>query len=322
MLTAFLYAGQGAQHAGMGKDLYEKFPAFASVFDSAKLDFDIHEMAFEDPENKLIKTEYTQPCMVAFAAGVTAILRENHIEPDYVAGLSLGEYSALESASVLTAKEVIELAAFRGKEMAKASCGIECGMSAVLNLDEEKLSECCNKASLETKQKVMICNLNCPGQLVIGGQKKAVDRAGELARECGAKRVLPLAVSGPFHTSFMEPAGNALKKKFKEINFKKPQTKVLYDFLGDENKSGFSIEDLLVDQVQNPVRMESIIRKLFDLGVREFIEVGPGHALSGFVKRTAKAMNIDDFTIVSLETAEEIENFLNEKKSLQEEKIS
>lgn len=312
MKTAILYAGQGAQHAGMGKDLYEKYSSFARAFDSANdlIDFDLHELCFEDPNGELIKTQYTQPCMVAFAAGMTALLKENEVNADYVAGLSLGEYSALEAADVITSRQAIELAAFRGKAMAKAAEGIECGMSAVLNLDEDILKDCCEKASRDTDQIVMICNYNCPGQLVISGQKEAVDKAGEYAKDSGAKRVLPLSVSGPFHTSFMKSAGDELSKKFKDINFNKASSTVLYDYLGKENAENLPIEDLLVKQVQSPVRMEAIIRRLFELGVREFIEVGPGHALTGFVKKTAKALGIEDYTIYPIETAGEFEEML------------
>lgn len=312
MSTAILYAGQGAQHAGMGKDLYEKYPAFAAAFDSAndKLSFDLHKIAFEDPDAELIKTQYTQPCMVAFAAGMSAVLSENGVQADYVAGLSLGEYSALEAAGVLSAAEAIELAAFRGKAMAEAAEGIDCGMSAVLNLDEEKLSACCQKASEESGEVVMICNYNCPGQLVISGQKKAVDLAGTYAQEAGAKRVIPLSVSGPFHTSFMKPAGDALAKRFQDMKFEDAKVTVLYDYLGAENTNKVPVEELLVHQVQSPVRMEEIIRRLLTLGVREFVEVGPGKALSGFIKKTAKAMEISDYTVTALETAEEVDAFL------------
>lgn len=315
MKTAILYAGQGAQHAGMGKDLYEKYSSFARAFDSANdlIDFDLHELCFEDPNGELIKTQYTQPCMVAFAAGMTALLKENEVNADYVAGLSLGEYSALEAADVITSRQAIELAAFRGKAMAKAAEGIECGMSAVLNLDEDILKDCCEKASRDTDQIVMICNYNCPGQLVISGQKEAVDKAGEYAKDSGAKRVLPLSVSGPFHTSFMKSAGDELSKKFKDINFNKASSTVLYDYLGKENAENLPIEDLLVKQVQSPVRMEAIIRRLFELGVREFIEVGPGHALTGFVKKTAKALGIEDYTIYPIETAGEFEEMLSKR---------
>ena len=205
MKLAFLYAGQGSQHVGMGRDLYENYPAFRAVLDAAPVDFDLKQLCFEGPEEQLNDTRYTQPCMVAFAAGVTAVLKEEGITPAYTAGLSLGEYSALHCAGVLDAQTAVSLVAFRGKAMAEAVVGRPCGMAAVLNLDRDALKKACEEAS---DLGVVECtNFNCPGQIVISGDAAAVDKAGELAKAAGAKRVLPLKVSGPFHTSLMAPPG-------------------------------------------------------------------------------------------------------------------
>ena len=171
MKLAVLYAGQGAQHPGMGKEFYEGSPAFRAAFDSAELDFDLHRVCFEDPDGLLNQTEYTQPCMVAFACGVTAVLAQQGVKPAYVAGLSLGEYSALEAAGVFTAKQAIELAAYRGKAMAEAAKGIDCGMTAVLNLDRQALAACCEQAA--ELGCVQICNYNCPGRLPEYGLRPA-----------------------------------------------------------------------------------------------------------------------------------------------------
>ncbi len=212
MKLAFLYAGQGSQHPGMGADLYEAYPAFRAVLDGAEVGFDLKEISFTDPEGVLNRTEYTQPCMVAFAAGVTAVLYEKGIRPGYAAGLSLGEYSALAAAGVFSPAEAVSLAAFRGRAMAQAAAGTECGMVAVLGLDRAALQAACDAAA--SAGVVEIANYNCPGQLVIGGEKAAVDAAAAKARELGAKRCLPLKVSGPFHTSLLAPAGDALREKF------------------------------------------------------------------------------------------------------------
>ena len=287
MKLAFLYAGQGSQKAGMGKDLYESSPAFHAAFDAAELDFDLKAMCFEDPDGQLGQTQYTQPCMVAFAAGVTAALFEAGVRPEYVAGLSLGEYSALQAAGVFTAKQAVELAAYRGKAMAKAAEGVESAMTAVLQLDRETLERCCEEAS--ALGIVRICNYNCPGQLVIGGEKAAVERAGELAKAAGARRLMPLKVSGPFHTPLMQPAADALKARFETESFGDMQIPVLFNCLGDL-KGEESIAELLVRQVKSSVYMEDIIRRLAALGVDTIVEIGPGKALTGFVRKTTPEM--------------------------------
>lgn len=288
MSLAFLYAGQGSQHPGMGADLYEAHPAFRAVLDAAGVDFDLKTTMFTDPDGVLNLTEYTQPCMVAFAAGMTALLAERGIVPDYAAGLSLGEYSALQCAGVFTAPQAISLAAFRGKAMAAAAAGRPCGMTAVLGLDREKLQEACRQAA--GAGVVEIANYNCPGQLVIGGEQAAVDKAAALAKELGAKRCLPLKVSGPFHTSLLAPAGDALREKFKEIAFGAMRIPVLFNCLGREMGPEDTIPALLEKQVQTSVYMEDTIRRLAELGVDTIVEIGPGKALSGFVKKTVPAI--------------------------------
>ena len=247
MKLAILYAGQGSQHPGMGKDLYERYPAFREAFDAADLDFDLRSVCFDDPEGVLNLTQYTQPCMVAFAAGVAAVLKENGVKADYLAGLSLGEYSALEAAGVFTAKQAVELAAFRGRAMADAAKGIECGMTAVMNLDRDALAKCCEEAS--ALGCVQICNDHGPGQLLIGGEKAESD----------------------------------------------------------------TIPALLEKQVQSSVYMEDTLRRLGELGVTDILEVGPGKALSGFVKKTLGA----DVHCTAVETAEELEAFLTSWKEAQ-----
>lgn len=304
MKLAVLYAGQGAQHPGMGKEFYESSPAFRAAFDSAELDFDLHRVCFEDPDGVLNQTEYTQPCMVAFACGVTAVLQQKGVRPAYAAGLSLGEYSALEAAGVFTAKQAVELAAYRGKAMAKAAEGIDCGMTAVLGLDRAALAECCEQAA--ELGCVQICNYNCPGQLVIGGEKAAVDKAAERAKAAGARRCIPLKVSGPFHTRLMAPAGDALAERFRTENFGEMKIPVLFNCLGREKADTDTVPVLLVKQVQSSVHMEDTLRRLGELGVDHILEVGPGSALSGFVKKTLPGV-----PCVAVETPEQLDAALN-----------
>ena len=288
MKLAFVYAGQGSQHVGMGKDLYEEFPLFAQVFDHAPVDFDLKQLCFAGPEEKLSQTRYTQPCMAAFAVGVTDLLYQEGIRPQRAAGLSLGEYSALYAAGVFSRGTVISTVALRGKAMEEAAAGLDCSMAAVLGLDQEGLQTACDRAAeLGT---VQICNYNCPGQQVIGGERAAVDRAGEIAKALGAKRCMPLKVSGPFHTRLMRPAGDALARYFKTIDFDHMAFPVYFNCKGGPMEAGDTIPALLERQVQSSVYWEDTIRRMEADGVDTVVEIGPGKALCGFFKKTAPSI--------------------------------
>lgn len=299
MKLGLLFAGQGSQKAGMGADLYEAYSEFKKVFDEAKVDFDLKEVCFKDENGLINSTRYTQPCMVAFAIGVYDVLKSRGIAPDMVAGLSLGEYSALYAAGVFDAKTAIDTVAFRGKAMEQAAKGLDCAMIAVLGLDREQLSDACKQAS--DLGVAVIANYNCPGQLVIGGERVAVEKAAELAKEKGAKRCIPLKVSGPFHTPLMKAAGDALREYFKGVTFLDMEIPLVFNCLGSE-KSGESIPELLEKQVQSSVFMEDTIRYMEKVGVDTIIEIGPGKVLSGFVKKTAP-----DLKVYCVETHEDIE---------------
>ena len=293
MKLAVLYAGQGAQHPGMGKEFYEASPAFRAAFDSAVLDFDLHRVCFEDPDGVLGQTQYTQPCMVAFACGVTAVLAEKGVQPAYTAGLSLGEYSALEAAGVFTAKQAIELAAYRGKAMADAANGIACGMTAVLNLDRETLAQCCEQAS--ALGCVQICNYNCPGQIVITGYEAAVAEASEKLKEAGAKRVLPLNVSGPFHSPMMEAASQGLTEALEGVGFMELKIPYVTNVTGQYVRDTALTRGLLIQQVASGVRWQQSIEAMIADGVDTFVEIGPGRTLTGFLRkinRDVKGYNI------------------------------
>lgn len=288
MKLAFVYAGQGSQFAGMGKDLYENYPAARAVFDQFPADFDLRTTCFEDPEGLLNQTRYTQPCMLAVAMAITDILAENGITPEMTAGLSLGEYSALYCAGVLDRQTAAELITFRGQAMQKASEGVESGMTAILGLDRELVQKACDQAQAEGS--VCPANFNCPGQIVIGGARRAVDAAAQNALLLGARKAVPLTVSGPFHTFFMQPAGDALRERFKSVSFGEMKIPVVFNCLGREKTAEESIPELLERQVQSPVYFWDSIEYMRAQGVDTIVEIGPGKVLSGFIKKIEKSI--------------------------------
>lgn len=320
MKLAFMYAGQGAQKVGMGKDFYEEYDEFKNCIDNCCLDFDIKETMFEDSDGKINITRYTQPCMAAFAAGVTDILKKEGITPDVCAGLSLGEYSALYCAGVFSTNQFIDLVAFRGKVMDEAAKGIECKMSAVLGMESDVLSKLCDKVCEEDPSMyVTVSNYNCKGQYVVCGDEKAVEKVEALAKENGAKRCLPLKVSGPFHTKFMESASIALKDKFesieididgkvmnlsdvKSVNLLCP---VVFNTTAKELADDENIAALLEKQVKSSIYMEDTIKYLKNQGVTTVVEIGPGKVISGFIKKTEP-----DIISYNVETVQDLKKII------------
>lgn len=281
MKLGIIYAGQGSQVVGMGKSFYPR-----EIFDQNE---DLKELCFNGPLEKLSYTPYTQPCMVMVATIITDLLKEYGIVPDYTAGLSLGEYSALYCAGVFKRQQVIDLARFRGKVMQEAVSEIESEMIAVLGMKEELLQDLCHQAS--SLGVVSISNYNCPGQLVVAGEKKAVEKVKELALENKARRVIALNTSGPFHTSLLKEASLALKERFKKETFHEMKIPVIFNTLDHEIECQ-SIPEILEKQVMSPVYFEKSIRYMIDQGVDTIIEVGPGKVLSGFVRKIDRSIQL------------------------------
>ncbi|MDR0838589.1 MAG: ACP S-malonyltransferase [Oscillospiraceae bacterium] len=306
MSTAWIYAGQGSQTPGMGRDFYDEFPEVRDIFDSAAAGFDLRALCFDADAETLARTRYTQPCMAAFAAAVTRILRGRGFAPDLAAGLSLGEYSALHASGVFGVDTLLSLLAFRGLAMEESAAGVQSRMSAVLGLSEELVRQAVAESS---HTGVVACtNINCPGQIVIGGELAAVLAAEERCSALGARRCMPLNTSGPFHTPLMEGASSRLREKFAETEFSPQQIPVLFNATGDTAPDG-EVKNLLCAQVKSTVLFEKTLRKMVSLGADAFVEIGPGSALSGFVRKTAPELRVVSVNAVGdLKKVEELWN--------------
>ena len=302
MKLGFLYAGQGSQHAGMGADLYEAFSAFRAVYDHAEVDFDLKKVTFEDPDGIINQTRYTQPCMVAFAAGMTAVLREKGITPAVAAGLSLGEYSALHAAGVFDAATAIRLVAFRGKAMEEAAAGRESAMMAVLNLDRSPLQDACDAAS--DLGCVVIANYNCPGQIVITGLAEAVAEASEKLKAAGGRRVIPLNVSGPFHSAMLATAGKELGKVLEGVTLHELKIPYVTNVTAEYVEDPAETKALLEKQISSSVRWQQSVENMIRQGVDTFIEIGPGRTLAGFMRKIDR--NVKVYNIQTVEDAEKV----------------
>ena len=293
--TAFLFAGQGAQYLGMGRDLYDQYPIVKETIDQASqiLGYDLRHL-IDTEEEKLNQTRYTQPAILAISVAIYRLLQEKGYQPDMVAGLSLGEYSALVASGALNFEEAVALVAKRGAYMEEAAPAGSGKMVAVLNTPVEVIEEVCRKAS--ELGVVTPANYNTPAQIVIGGEVVAVDRAVELLQEAGAKRLIPLKVSGPFHTALLEPASQKLAETLARVSF----SDFTCPLVGNTEATVMQKEDiaqLLTRQVKEPVRFYESIAVMQEAGVTNFIEIGPGKVLSGFVKKidkTAKLANVED----------------------------
>lgn len=295
---AFVFPGQGSQFVGMGRSLFEEKAELSSVFQAAdkRLGYSLKEIMFQGPTETLTRTENTQPALLTMSTAVLTALKEYDIEPDYVAGHSLGEYSALVAAGAMSFEDAVYAVRQRGLFMEEAVPTGEGAMSAVLGLEREALEEV-SKQVAETGEVAELANLNCPGQIVISGTAKGVEIAGEQAKEAGAKRVIPLQVSGPFHSSLMKPAAEKLAKVLDELTIEDAAVPVIANVSATEVTEAAQIKANLIEQVYSPVQWEDTVRRLLELGVDTFIEVGAGNVLSGLVRkveRRVKAFAVSD----------------------------
>lgn len=292
MTLAFLYAGQGSQQEGMGRDFYEAFPAVRPLFHSDAAGFDLYNMCFEAPLATLSETQYTQPCMAVFAAAVTDLLYAAGVRPQYAAGLSLGEYGALYAAGAFSAATMLDIVAYRGRVMAAATAHLRTKMVAVLGLDRPLVERAVAEAAEASKMVVSCANYNYTGQIVIGGEEEAVAIAVEKCQAYGARRCLPLNVSGPFHTPLMAEAARLLGQKLSGVTWGELRFPVLFNATAKPLAAAETVGQLLEKQVKMPVLFEQTILDLAAYGVDTIIEIGPGRVLAGFVKKTAPQINV------------------------------
>lgn len=293
MRTVFMFSGQGAQYAGMGKELYQKYSVAKKVFDCADdvLGYSIKEICFRD-EAKLGETEFAQPAILTMSIAALEVLKEQGVRAEMAAGLSLGEYSAYVASGAMDFEEAVALVQKRGKFMAEAVPSGEGAMYAIIGLDTELVEEACKEAVQEGLGLAVPANYNAPGQIVIAGAAKAVEKAAALAKEKGAKMAVRLKVSGPFHTKMLQPAADRLGPELEKMHISPMKIPVFTNVDAKEVASEKDIIPILTKQICCPVRFSDIIQNMHEKGADTFIELGPGKALCGFVKRTLKGVTI------------------------------
>lgn len=297
---AFIYPGQGAQKAGMGADFYEESKEAREIYEEAdnRLGINLKELCFVENEH-LNQTRYTQPAMVTTCLAITAYLKKQGVLPCVTAGLSLGEYAALSACGAMNEMEAIETVYKRGILMEKAVPQGKGAMAAILGLDEHVVQEV-----LHLRNGVYIANYNCPGQIVITGMKESVAYAMEDLKQAGAKRVVLLNVSGPFHSTYLEEAGKNLLVELDKVNVKDPQIPYVSNVTAEYVYDRHEIRNLLARQVSSPVRWQQTMEQMIDNGIDTFIEIGPGRTLTGFLKKINRSVSCR--SVGTVEEAKEI----------------
>ncbi|WIM37735.1 ACP S-malonyltransferase [Paenibacillus sp. PK4536] len=303
---AFVFPGQGAQKVGMAKDVYDALPQAAELFKTADevLGFSISELAFEGPEEQLKQTANTQPALLTASIALFEALKSKNITPDYVAGHSLGEYSALVAANALDFDQAVAIVRARGQYMEQAVPSGQGAMAAVLGAEREPLAALCAEISA-TGHAVELANVNCPGQIVVSGSVEGVNAVATRVKEIGGKRAIMLEVSGPFHSSLMKSAADQLSERLQTVSFRDATVPVVANVTAKTVTQGSDIQALLVEQVYSPVLWEDSVRFLIHEGVDTFIEIGPGNVLTGLIKKIDK--NVRLINISSLESIEALQ---------------
>ena len=306
--TAFLFPGQGAQKTGMGQDFYEKFPSAREIFDQASqwLSLDMKALCFEK-NDRLNLTEYTQAALVTTCLAMEKVVEEYGLCPDVTAGLSLGEYCAIAVSGGMSVQDAITTVRKRGILMEQAVPAGEGSMAAVMGLDADKIQ------AVLGGMKAEIANYNCPGQIVITGPKAAVEEASVKLKEAGARRVLPLTVSGPFHSSMLQNAGKELEKELSKVEFSSLKipyvTNVTAQYVTDFKET----KDLLAKQISSSVRWQQSVEKMLEDGVDTFVEIGPGKTLTGFMKKIAP--DAKTYNIQKVEDLELLPEIMDNRES-------
>lgn len=282
---AFMFPGQGSQTVGMGKEFHDAYEEIKELYDQANtlLPFDLTSYMFEGPEDVLTQTEHAQPALLLSSIAVYTLLEQANATPSMVVGHSLGEYSALVAAGALSFEDALPLVAARGAFMERAVPTGQGAMAAVLGMTQEEIES--TLSPLPEHEVVDIANINCPGQIVISGTKTGVDQAMSLLTEAGARRVLPLNVSGPFHSRLMKPASDDFKQRLAEVDFKDANVPVYANVSAEQVMKKEQIEQLLVEQLYSPVQFEQSIRNMMDAGAEAFVEIGNGRVLSGLIRK-------------------------------------
>jgi len=300
---AFLFPGQGSQYVGMGREFYASYERVKEILDRANriLKFDLKRLCFEGPEEELKKTLNAQPAIMTVSWGICEVLRERNLEPDVVAGHSLGEYTAMVAAGVMDYADALRLVRQRAKLMDEASREVDGGMAAIIGLSREVVLSAC-----QAIDGVEAVNFNSPLQIVISGRKNKIEEAVDILREKGARRIISLPVSGPFHSSLMDKAAQRFSQNLDRASFSNPRCKIITNVFARYAMTGDEVREALKRQLNHPILWEDCMRKLLTDGVEIFIEVGPGKVLQGLMRRMDRKAKI-----VGVERPKDLEKVLN-----------